>query len=248
LNRPRILITCWRRPLPTYLGAATVLDTLDPAYASRVAEAGGVPLLSSRPPATAFDCLDDLIALADGVMLTGGGDVDPSRYGAQAENVKDADPDADAWELAVLARARERGVPTLAICRGAQLLAVAHGGSLGQQLDAEGGHRELDGLAPQDVLAARHHIEIASGSRLWRALGEGPIDVNTIHHHEIINPGELAVTARAGRAIEAVEPHSDWPCIGVQWHPEKMAEPQQRSLFGQLVQAARERRSERIPA
>jgi putative glutamine amidotransferase len=238
-NRPRILITCWRRPLPTHLGVQTVLDTLDPAYATRVADAGGLPVVSSRPRTADFAWVDDLLSLADGVLLSGGGDVAPSSYGAAPENVQGADEDADAWELAILRRARKRRLPTLAICRGAQLLAVAHGGRLAQRVSPNGGHRELDGLEPEEILSARHPVEVASGSRLSLALGDQRIAVNTIHHHEIADAGKLKVTATAAGVIEAVEPRSDWACIGVQWHPEKMDEPEQRGLFTQLVNAAR---------
>lgn len=242
LTRPRILITCWRRPLPTYLGRQTMLDTLDPAYASRVAQAGGLPLVASRPPESDLDCLEELISLADGVVLTGGGDVDPASYGAATENVDAVEPRADAWELAILREARARELPTLAICRGAQLLAVAHGGRLAQRLSIARGHRELVGLSPEEILSARHPIEIEPGSRLSKALGSGPIAVNTIHHHEIADPGELEVTARANGVIEGVEPRSEWPCLGVQWHPEKMHEPEQVALFASLVEAAGDRR------
>ena len=236
-RRPRILVTCWRRPLPTYLGERTVLDTLDPAYAAGVFDAGGLPLLVSRPDG---DAIDELLALADGLLLTGGGDVDPAAYGARPENVADVDPDADAFELALIEAARERELPTLAICRGAQLLAVAHGGRLAQRLSPGGGHVELDGLAPEEILAARHSVELVPGSRVHRALGGGRVAVNTIHHHEIADAGELAITATAANgAIEAVEPRTAWPCLGVQWHPEKMAEPEQAGLFEGLVQATR---------
>jgi putative glutamine amidotransferase len=234
--RPRILLTAWRRPLPTYLGERTVLDTLDPMYATRVFEASGLPLLVSRPPG---DAVEDLLEAADGLLLTGGGDVDPGAYGAAHENVADADPEADAFELALIAAARERELPTLAVCRGAQLLAVAHGGRLAQRLSD--GHAPLDGLAAEAILSARHPIEVTPGSRVERALGPGPIAVNTIHHHEIADPGDLQVTATAagGAVIEAVEPRGGWACVGVQWHPEKMSEPEQRGLFSQLVRATR---------
>jgi putative glutamine amidotransferase len=235
---PRILVTCWRRPLPTYLGERTVLDTLDPMYAARVFDAGGLPLLVSRPPE---DGIDELLEIADGLLLTGGGDVDPAGYGARPENVVDADAEADRFELALVEAARERALPTLAICRGAQLLAVAHGGRLAQRLSGDSpGHVELDGLSPEAILAARHPIELVPGSRVHRALGAGPVAVNTIHHHEIADPGSLEVTARAaGGVIEAVEPRTEWPCLGVQWHPEKMSEPEQAGLFAQLVAATR---------
>jgi putative glutamine amidotransferase len=241
-RRPRILVTCWRRPLPTYLGERTVLDTLDPAYAAGVSAAGGLPLLVSRPVDRDKAPLDELLELADGLLLTGGGDVDPAAYGARPENVADVDRAADAFELALIAAARERSLPALAICRGAQLLAVAHGGRLGQRLSGGDGHGELNGLAPEAILSARHEVQLVPGSRVHRALGDGPLAVNTIHHHEIADAGELAVTACApGGVIEAVEPRSSWPCLGVQWHPEKMPEPEQRRLFAQLVGAARER-------
>ena len=242
-SRPRILITCWRRPLPTYLGERTVLDTLDPAYAARVSEAGGLPLLLSRPPGDGGGAIYDLLDLADGLILTGGGDVDPVSYGARHENVADLDEEADAWELALIVAARDRELPTLAICRGAQLLAVAHGGRLAQRISASDAHPDLGGMTPEAILSARHPISIAPGSRVERALGSEHLSVNTIHHHGIADPGELAVTATAdGRTvIEAVEPRGEWPCVGVQWHPEKMAEPEQRGLFAQLVDAALDR-------
>ncbi len=241
MTRPRILVTSWRRPLPTYLGERTILDTLDPAYAAQVFDAGGLPLVVSRPPG---DALDDLLSMADGLVLTGGGDVDPASYGAELENADDPDAGADAWELALIAGARERALPTLAICRGAQLLAVAHGGRLAQRLSAGDGHRRLDGLAPEEILAARHEVDLVPGSRVQRALGgnRDRIAVNTIHHHEIADAGELEVTGTApGGVIEAVEPRSEWPCVGVQWHPEKMHEPEQAGLFAQLVGACRDR-------
>ncbi|HTP19174.1 MAG TPA: gamma-glutamyl-gamma-aminobutyrate hydrolase family protein [Solirubrobacteraceae bacterium] len=236
MPRPRILVTCWRRPLPTYLGERTILDTLDPAYAARVFDAGGLPLVVSRPDG---DALDDVLALADGLLLTGGGDVDPASYGAELENADEPDRPADEWELALIAAARERGLPTLGICRGAQLLAVAHGGRLGQRVSLADGHRELGGLAPEEILADRHEVTVRPGSRVQRALGAGAVAVNTIHHHEIADAGELEVTATApGGVIEAVEPRTGWACVGVQWHPEKMHEPSQLGLFAQLVSAA----------
>lgn len=240
MERPRILVTCWRRPLATYLGERTVLDTLDPAYAGCIADAGGLPLVVSRPPGHSPQMLEALLELADGLLLTGGGDVDPAGYGARPENVDELDADADAWELALIAEARERSLPTLAICRGAQLLAVAYGGKLVQHLSGGDGHGELNGLRPEQILSARHPIELAAGSRVRRALGDGPIAVNTIHHHGIADAGELEVTATArDGAIEAVEPLTHWPCVGVQWHPEKMPEPEQAGLFAQLVEATR---------
>lgn len=229
-----------------------MLDTLDPAYAVRVFDAGGLPLVVSRPPG---DAVDDVLALADGLLLTGGGDVDPASYGAELENADEPDRGADDWELALIGAARKQRLPMLAICRGAQLLAVAHGGRLAQRLAAGDGHEDLGGLAPGEILSARHRVSLVQGSRVRRALGgSARAAVNTIHHHGIADPGELEVTATApGGLIEAVEPRSEWPCVGVQWHPEKMHEPEQAGLFAQLVAAAQERSAaarqrSRVPA
>jgi putative glutamine amidotransferase len=240
MDRPLILVNTWRRPLPTFLGDRTVLDTLDPAYADRVTQAGAQPLLISRPPERATQTARALIELADGLVLTGGGDVDPVSYGAERENVADDDPVADSFELELITAAREARLPTLAICRGAQLLAIAHGGRLVQEPPPSPGHGELSGMTAEEIRAARHPVRLAAGSRLQRAFGTDEIAVNTIHHQQIADAGELVVTAAAPRGvIEAVEPRGEWPCVGVQWHPEKMAEAQQRVLFEQLVAFAR---------
>ncbi|HET8979790.1 MAG TPA: gamma-glutamyl-gamma-aminobutyrate hydrolase family protein [Solirubrobacteraceae bacterium] len=243
MTRPLILVNTWRRPLPTFLGERTVLDTLDPAYADGVSAAGGRPLLVGRPPGGPTESAEaarEYVALADGLLLSGGGDVDPASYGEAPDNVADEDPAADVFELALIEAARAAGLPTLAVCRGAQLLAVAHGGRLHQRPAAAEGHGELKGMAAQDILGARHPVVLAADSRIRRAFGRDAIAVNTIHHHQIAHAGELRVTATApGAVIEAVEPRTEWPCVGVQWHPEKMHEADQRVLFAQLVQDAR---------
>ena len=231
-------MTPWRRELPTFLGERTVLDALDPAYADRVADAGGLPLVAPRPPQGAEDeVAEELLALADGLLLSGGGDVDPRSYGAEDEGGNsDMDARADAWEVALIREAARRRLPTLGICRGAQLMAVAFGGRLAQSLPPEAEHRAMDRMSPDEVLAERHPVALAPGSALAETLGAERLDVNTIHHHGIADAGSLTVTARAtGDLIEALEPSDGWPAIGVQWHPEKMSEPVQRRLFEWLV-------------
>jgi putative glutamine amidotransferase len=186
--------------------------------------------------------VQELVELADGVVLSGGGDVDPAAYGAPRENVSDDDAEADEFELAIIRAARAAELPTLAICRGAQLLAIAHDGRLTQRPPTVNGHTELTGMSPDEILRARHSVTITHGSRVARALGRDTLPVNTIHHHQIADPGELEITATApGGVIEAVEPRTGWACVGVQWHPEKMDEPEQRGLFEQLVGDARAR-------
>ena len=247
-ERPRIAITPWRRALPTYLGERTVLDALDPAYSDRVADAGGLPLIVPRPPGRQMARLaDEVLDLADGLLLSGGGDVDPASYGHQPESVDDADPAADAWEIALLHAAHARRMPTLGICRGAQVMAVAFGGTLAQRLTAETLHHDLATMTPEAILAERHEVELQPGSAVSALFGGRPVlHVNTIHHHAVADAGALEATARAaGDLIEAVEPADGWPALGVQWHPEKMDEPEQRALFERLVEDAREFRAQR---
>ena len=239
MARPLILVNTWRRPLPTFLGERTVLDTLDPAYADRVSEAGGQPLLVGRPLAGTGETVEQLIELADGLLLTGGGDVDPAVYGEARENVTGDDAGADEFELALIHAAAAARLPTLAVCRGAQLLAVASGGRLAQRPPATDGHLELAGVPAAEILAARHPVALTEDSRIRRAFAKSTISVNTIHHHQIADPGELEVAGTApGGVIEAVEPRTEWACVGVQWHPEKMHESEQRVLFEQLVAQA----------
>ena len=240
---PRILITPWRRDLPTFLGDRTVLDTLDPSYSDRVALAGGLPLVVPRPPEGIERVADEVLALADGLLVSGGGDVDPATYGAaDGGATEDVDADADAWELLLVRRAAERRLPTLGICRGAQVLAVAFGGRLAQELDPAYDHRDLAELAPDEILGERHPVTLRPGSRVAGIYGPGELPVNTIHHQAVADPGELAVTATAaGGLIEAVEPQGElagWPALGVQWHPEKMSEPEQLRAFRFLVREA----------
>jgi putative glutamine amidotransferase len=254
MPRPRILITPWRRALPTFLGERTLLDTLDPAYADRVAEAGGRALILPRPPADLEAAAEEVLDLADGLLLSGGGDVDPTSYRRQAGGredgdavLEDVDPAADAWELLLARGAAARGLPTLGICRGAQILAVAFGGALLAELGPEAAHRALAELGPEEILADRHPVRIRPGSRAAEVYRAEELTVNTIHHQAIADTGSLATSAEAaGGLIEAVEPDAGlaaWPALGVQWHPEKMPEPEQRRAFDWLVRSALERRS-----
>jgi putative glutamine amidotransferase len=226
MTRPRVAITPWLRELPTALGERTRLYTLDPAYAERVRGAGGVPLLIPRetPP-------EEALREVDGLLLSGGGDVAPATYGdADQGACEDVDLAADAWELELIALARRERLPTLGICRGMQLLAVAHGGALAQCSP----HPGMDA----DSLTRRHEVEVAPGSVTARLFGTSRLSVNTIHHQVVRDPGSLTVSARAADGtIEALEA-PDWPALGVQWHPEKMPEPEQARVFAFLSAAA----------
>ena len=156
----------------------------------------------------------------EALCLTGGEDLEPSRYGAPADPLAEAaDPDRDALELALLATARERDVPVLGICRGFQVINVAYGGSLVQHVE---GHRESNGpIVPHAVVAAL-------GSKLAAACGTGPHSVNARHHQavpqELLAPA-LVPTALIDGFVEAFEDPAQRWLVAVQWHPERAADP-----------------------
>ncbi|MGI9117408.1 MAG: gamma-glutamyl-gamma-aminobutyrate hydrolase family protein [Gaiellales bacterium] len=236
MRAPVIGLTAFRRDLPTYLGEQTDLYTLDPNYADGITRAGGLPLIipHNEDPEAVLDLLD-------GLVLTGGGDLDPSHYGAETETeLEDANAGADAWELALARGARERRLPTLGICRGMQALAVVSGGRMVQDLQAEHGH-PLIAHTPEALMGSRHDVHLALDSRIADAMGRTTFPVNSIHHQAVVDAGDLVVTAQVGQVVEALESGTDWPMIGVQWHPEKMHEPEQQALFAELVAQARAR-------
>jgi putative glutamine amidotransferase len=182
-----------------------------------------------------------------GVLLTGGGDVDPVFYGEERhESVEDAEPGRDEFELDLARRALESQVPLLAICRGAQVLNVAAGGSLVQDIPST-----IETGLPHSVAQPKdadcHDISVRAGTRLASALGERvgsscSCRVNSRHHQSVGRLGQgLVVSATASDGvIEAIESPSSPFCIGVQWHPENFWETGEfYSLFDAFVAAAR---------
>ena len=233
MTRPVIGLTAYRRSLATPLGEQTDLYTLDPAYTNCVEAAGGQPLIIPHG-----DDPTGLLDLLDGLVLTGGGDLDPQHYGESAEvTLEDPNAGADVWELALARAAAARTLPVLGICRGMQTLAVASGGTMIQDLEEHHGH-PLIPKNPQALMESRHPIELAAGSRIADVMGTTTFPVNSIHHQAVVDAGTLTATARIGVVIEALEGPEDWPIIGVQWHPEKMHEGEQQALFRDLIAAA----------
>lgn len=236
--RPRIAMTTWRRPLPTFLGERTSLFTVADEYVAAVKAAGGTPIL--LPHVHDVEEADHLLDVADGLVLTGGGDVHPASYGAPVTSAYDTDLTADASERLLARRARERAIPTLGICRGMQIVAVEDGGTLYQDMTTPGGGHEPLPEDPEAVLAARHPIDVIASSRLAQVLGASVRDVNTIHHQAIdLLPDRYVGCAYArDGTIEAIEPAADaWPFFGVQWHPERMS-GSDHPLFAWLVAEA----------
>ena len=211
-------------------------------YTGAVQRAGGEPAIIP-PRVMSDDEAVDLLLRFDGLVLVGGGDVDPARYGQTAhEHVYGIESDSDGLELAMARAALITKTPLLAICRGLQVLNVALGGTLHQHMSdhSDVNHGQAD-LGP-----GHHHVEVSPATRLAKAVGGATIiDVAWSYHHQSVDRlgAGLTVTARSDDdSIEAIEPteYDGW-CIAVQWHPERTADtdPQQQALFDGLITATR---------
>lgn len=205
-------------------------------YVDAVTASGGTAVL--LPPQVEPDAAAEaVLAGLDALVLTGGLDVDPARYGAEPHPETDEPRiDRDAWELALLTGARRRGIPVFGICRGLQLANVAFGGTLHQHLpDVVGSNRyQLGG-----GVFATNTATVLAPSRLAGIVGEGDLPVRSYHHQGIDRVGEgLVVTARSDDGLpQAIETtHGPW-FVAVQWHPEEDAAD--RRLFAALVDEAR---------
>ena len=207
------------------------------AYVDAVEGAGGRAVLI--PPSE--EAVEETIEALDGVIFSGGADVDPSRYGAEPHPETDTPQmRRDAGEMALLQAALERDIPVLAICRGFQLLNVARGGDLIQHLPEEVGH-DVHKKVPGEF--AVHPVEVKEGTRLAAIVGEGS-NVTSHHHQALGRVGEgLVETAWAvDGTLEAVEDPSRRFTVGVQWHPEA---GEDAALFEALVRQASEYRAAR---
>jgi gamma-glutamyl-gamma-aminobutyrate hydrolase PuuD len=206
-------------------------------YVDAVERAGGRPLLV--PPSE--DGMEETLDALDGIVFSGGSDVDPSTYGADAHPETDAPHRRrDQAELALLQAALERDMPVLAVCRGSQLLNVLRGGDLVQHLPDEVGsdaHKEVPGSFSE------HGVRVAEGSRLGEVIGEQG-DVMSHHHQGFGRVGEgLVETAWADDGtLEGIEDPTRRFALGVLWHPEAGEDD---ALFLALVEEARAYRTER---
>jgi putative glutamine amidotransferase len=206
------------------------------AYAEAVAGAGGVPVILAP-------CSDvgQLVERLDGIVLSGGPDIDPVRYGQDRQaDVGPVEPEIDAFELALCDRALTRGTPLLGICRGMQLLNVAAGGTLHQHIPDLLGprvlHRGLPGGDP-----AAHDVTVTEPSVLATLIGSGVLHVNSFHHQAIDRLADgLRVVARSSDGIvEAVEGTGAALVLGVQWHVESLtADPRHAAILHAFIGAA----------
>lgn len=197
-----------------------------------------VVLAPGQMPAGAFD----------GVVLGGGVDVDPDRYGqtALAFAGVEVDPERDATDLAVFQKAWSEEAPILGICRGLQVVNVALGGTLVQDLPSQRPSSLEHQRVPKDRGRRDHAVRIAGGTKLAAAARAGEIAVNSRHHQAIdrLAAGLTASAQAPDGTIEGIEASGERWCVAVQWHPENLADdPPSRALFDSFARAVRERAS-----
>lgn len=228
-------ITGWTRG--GYIVRDTYVDALRRAGAQPVL----VPALDNRA------VVAELLSSVQGLLLMGGGDIDPDRYGAEAHPfISGVEPERDAVEIDLVLGARARGTPTLAICRGIQLVNVALGGTLHQHVpDLPGA---IDHTDPEDGHAIVHDIRLAPGSRVAGACGTERVHGASRHHQAVdrVADGLVPTGWSADGLIEAVETDESEPwLVAVQWHPEETAadDPANQGLFDALTARAEEART-----
>jgi putative glutamine amidotransferase len=243
MSKPLIAISCRPRPAGEVAhwpdSKSAVMQT---RYLEGIWRAGGMEAIVA-PRMMSADDAHEYLSRVDGLVLVGGGDVDPSLYGAEREpQVYGVEPESDALEIALVNAAIGQGVPTLAICRGMQVLNVARGGTLVQHITRKPGYANHGQPGEGSAL---HRVDIEPGSLLAKAQGgAGAIDNCWSYHHQILDRlGEgLIVSARSeDGVVEAVEMSSaaskGW-LVAIQWHPERTAhkDPAQQALFDALVE------------
>lgn len=230
-------MSTWRRTMPTFLSDQTDLYTLGAEYPHAVIDAGGLPLL--LPHHRAEDA-ERVLEGFDGLVLVGGDDIHPNRYGREDEGVSKGTMDsADESDLAFAAAAMQLEIPLFAICRGYQALNVAMGGTLHQDFVTDDGLHRPIADEPAAVMGERHTITVAAGSRLSKAYGgDHERTVNSIHHQAIdeVASGFHAVAWAPDGTIEAIEPDDDaLRVLAVQWHPEKIRQEGDDALFRHFI-------------
>ena len=239
MARPVIGITAYAEEATW--GAWTLPAALIPmSYVRSVERAGGRALLI--PPSD--DGIDETLDRLDGIVFSGGSDIDPAQYGAEAhETTVGLRPERDSAEIALLTAALERDMPVLAVCRGSQVLNVALGGDLEQHVPDRVGH---DGHKEVTGTFSEHAVEPVPGTCLAPLIG-GRTTVKSHHHQGYGRLGRgLRVAAHAeDETVEAIEDPSRRFTVGVLWHPE---EGDDMRLFDELVAQARDYRRERQPS
>lgn len=216
---------------PLIIISPSISEDLDEIKLSRacfesVERAGGIGLAADYSDAA------ELADLAQGILLSGGGDLEPSLTGDEPDEEHQGFicGQRDAFELELVKEAIKRGIPLLGICRGMQVLAAAFGGNVIQHFE---GHRQT---GPKNETS--HHVDIDENSMLYRIIGKKRLEVNSFHHQAAGEKTELKISARSGDGyIEAVEGRGDSFVMGIQWHPEFLCGEHEK-IFKAFVEAA----------
>ncbi|NYJ73724.1 gamma-glutamyl-gamma-aminobutyrate hydrolase family protein [Allobranchiibius huperziae] len=219
MSRPVIGITPYLEPVDRDVWRAQLSVTLPATYAEKVIEAGGIPLVVPPLPDADEEWAARVLGRVDGLILSGGADVEAARYGAQPHPAaQEARPDRDVSELLLAQVGRELDVPTLGICRGMQVMAVAAGGTLNQHLPDDVGHERH---SPSPGEWSSHRVLVGQGTPLAALLG-AEVTCPTYHHQGVAScPGYDVVARAEDGVVEAIhDPSARWR-LGVQWHPEQ---------------------------
>jgi putative glutamine amidotransferase len=233
MSRPRIGITMdYNDRLTQY--------ALPYGYATSVERAGGLPLM--LPYRSDLSLIAEFVDAIDGILFSGGADLDPQGYGEEAvPEVEAIDPAREKFERALIAEVERRRLPALGICLGSQLMNVHRGGSLVQFLPDLPGDREIEHRRMGDW-NRRHPVQLESGTQVFDRVGHSDVIVNTSHKQAVakLGNGLRVIATSPDGVIEGIEDPSGPLFVGVQWHPERMSdEPDQLALFQMLVDHAR---------
>ena len=238
MDRPRILLSTASSHRPLGLRRIDALTGLN--YSEAIAQTGGLPLML---PNLAPELAEGYLNGADGVLLTGGVDVDPAYFGEEPHPLLGlVDISRDSFEMALYKAARARGIPVLGVCRGHQLINVAAGGTLHQHIPTLGKtvqHEQIDitGLPS-------HGVALEPASALAAAFGQERIRTNSYHHQAVDKPGKgLRIIGRSADGLaEALESEGGSFVLSVQWHPEMsfQAFPEQAAPFKAFMAAIEE--------
>ncbi len=215
----------------------TLLHTVSRFYISSVERAGGTAIVL---PVTTVDRVAEVLSLVHGVLFTGGGDVQPSLYGeSPMDRTRGVDPERDDFEIAVFRQSMAAGLPILGICRGMQLMNVALGGTLVQDIFAATGQFHYDDRRWSEGV---HRIKVEPDSSVAAALGETDLAVNSVHDQGLgrVATGVRPVAWADDGSVEAIEVEAPQLVFAVQWHPEMLEDqPEQRGLFNHFVEQSR---------
>ncbi len=236
---------CILLPLAQINSTTPLTYSINQTYVDAIVSAGGVPLCVTRPEKEA---LEVLLSNIDGILLAGGHDIDPTHYGEEKkEYTCNIDSARDVLEIMLVEIARERGIPILGICRGMQVMNVAFGGSLYQDVYLEmtkgmvHDFHNGKGGRPLARNAIAHDVTISEGTLLSLIAGSSSIPVNSLHHQGIKKVGAgLRVSATAPDGlIEAVEIGGHPFGLGVEWHPEELGDAVSQKIFATFIAATK---------